>query len=268
MLIPQQVEAIEAEAWENMFDLAPPAYRKQMNLYYRKTGGGICLVFPKYPVVHFNMVIGLGFTEPLTKQILQGVEDIYRSAAQPVYLIQFCEEVQRCEPGLFESMNYKPGGAWERITWEPVPVNTLQTTRKITIEEVTPETAASWEKFVLDIYQYPAHEWLVNFAGKKGWHHFLAYENNTIIASRSVYFGENNFVWSGVEAPVPVLMTSDLEPDRLLWNHIQQFCFEKKAALLVADIEMPAPARDTPVYQSFEELGFKVQYSRKLYRKI
>jgi hypothetical protein len=30
---------------------------------------------------------------------------------------------------------------------------------------------------------------------------------------------------------------------------------------------MPAPERNTAVYQSFEELGFTVQYLRTLYRK-
>ena len=70
-----------------------------------------------------------------------------------------------------------------------------------------------------------------------------------------------------MEAPVPVVMTNDLEPDRILWKHIQQFCLEKNVALLIADIEMPAPGRNTPVYKSFEELGFTVQYLRKLYRK-
>ena len=32
MFTPQQVEAIESEARENVFDIAPEAFRKQMNL--------------------------------------------------------------------------------------------------------------------------------------------------------------------------------------------------------------------------------------------
>ena len=267
MFTPQQVEAIEAEAWQNMFDIAPENFRKQMNLYYEKIGGAICFVFPKYPVVHFNMVIGLGFTEIVSKEILQQVDCLYANEKQPVYMIQFCDAIQQCEPGIFETMNYRVGGGWERITWQPVPVEPLQISRNIHIEEVTLDTAAAWEKFILDIYRYPAYEWLFNFAGKKGWHHFLAYENNNIVACRSIYIGKNNFAWSGVEAPVPVVMTNDLEPDRILWKHIQQFCLEKNVALLVADIEMPAPERNTLVYKSFEELGFTVQYLRKLYRK-
>jgi len=267
MFTPQQIEEIEKEAWQNMFDIAPEVFRKEFKLFYKQIAGGTCFVFPGFPVVHFNMVIGLGFTEILSKEMLQRVESIYHDAGQPVYMIQFTEEVQQCEPGLFEAMNYKVGGGWERITWNPSPVTPLPSTRNIFVEEVTSDTAGAWEKFVLDIYKYPAHGWLINFAGKKGWHHFLAYDDDKIVACRSIYIGKNNFAWSGVEAPVPIVMTNDIEPDRILWNHIQRFCFEKEVQLLVADIEMPSPKRDTLVYHSFKELGFTVQYLRKLYRK-
>ena len=81
-----------------MFDIAPASFRSQMHLFYEQVGGGICQVFPYYPVVHFNMVMGLGFTEPVTKSILREIEDIYNRASQPVYLIQFCEEIQEAEP--------------------------------------------------------------------------------------------------------------------------------------------------------------------------
>src|SRR4051812_44514352 len=77
MFTPREIEAIEAEAWQNMFDIAPEGFRKKMNLYYEKIHGGTCCVFPKFPVVHFNMVIGLGFTETLTGEIMKQVEKIY-----------------------------------------------------------------------------------------------------------------------------------------------------------------------------------------------
>jgi hypothetical protein len=263
----QQIESIEAEAWESMFDIAPAAFRKEMNLYYEKVDGATCFVFPKFPVVHFNMVIGLGFAEVLTKELLQQVEDIYRKANQSTYMIQFCEEVQKCEPGLFELMNYRAAGGWERITWKPEVVIPLQTNRDIQVKEVTTDTAAEWERFILEIYKYPAYTWVLNFVNKKGWHHFLAYENSTIVGCRSIFISKNNFAWSGVEAPVPIVMTSDLTPDRVLWKHLQEFCFKQKVELIAADIEVPSPQRDTPIYQSFNELGFKVEYLRKLYRK-
>src|SRR5215831_11759998 len=105
MITPQQIENVEKEAWKNMFDITPEDFRKEMKLFYEHVAGGICQVFPGYPVVHFNMVLGLGFTEPVTIDVLQQVEAIYSKASQPVYMIQFCESIQQAEPAnVFEIM--------------------------------------------------------------------------------------------------------------------------------------------------------------------
>ena len=106
-----------------------------------------------------------------------------------------------------------------------------------------------------------------SFWNKQGWEHFIAYENNQLVAVRSVYIGKNNIAWSGVEAPVSIVMTKDLEPDRMIWKHLQQHCFDNNIEYLIADIEYPSPGRDTEVYHSYAELGFVVKYLRKLYRK-
>lgn len=263
----QQIEAIEMEAWQNMFDIAPESFRKEMNLYYRKTGGGICFVFPKYPVVHFNMAMSFGYAEPITETLLEEIKAIYEKEQQPVYMIQYCEHQQPANaPQIFDSCGFKVAGGWERITWKPEKAEPIVSTRNIRLEEVTGETVAAWEQFILDLYHYPAKDWLKAFISK-GWHNFLAYENEKIVACRSIYVGENNLAWSGVEAPVPIVMTNDLEPDRFIWKHIQQYCFDTGVELLVADIEKPSPERNTPIYHFYAQLGFKVEYLRSLYRK-
>jgi len=89
---------------------------------------------------------------------------------------------------------------------------------------------------------------------------------NKLIAARSAFIGLNNMAWSGVEGPVPVA-TNNLEPDRIIWKHIQQYCLDNKVKYLAADIEFPSPERNTEVYNSFKKLGFVVTYLRKLYRK-
>ena len=265
MITPVQIENLEKEAWQNLFDIAPQAFRQKMNLFYEHVAGGICQVFPGYPVVHFNMVLGLGLTQPVTKEVLEKVEEVYSKASQPVYLIQFAEEVQQAEPAhIFELMNYRVGGVWERIIWHPKPVIPVST--NIHVELVTHATVHEWEKFILDLYHYPAKDWLPAFITDR-WYNFIALENDSIIACRSIFINSDNLAWSGVEAPVPVVMTDNLEPDYILWKHIQHFCLQKNVKLIAADIERPSPARDTPIYQSFADLGFTVEYPRKLYRK-
>lgn len=268
MLTPLQIEAIEIEAWKNMFDAASAEFKEQMNMFYEKIGGGICLVFGKYPVVHFNMVMGLGLSEPITKEILQQVEAVYKKATQSTYMIHYFEQMQPGNaPAIFEEMGYVVKGGWERIIWKAQPVKKLSSQRSITVRLVDESTAATWEKFVLDIYNYPAHNWLKSLWNVKGWTHFLAYENDKIVACRSMYIGKNNLAWTGIDTPVPIVMTNDLEPDKILFQYMQQYCIDNGVEYLMADIEKPSPERNTVIYKQFEELGFKVEYLRKLYRK-
>jgi hypothetical protein len=67
MITPGQIENVEKAAWQNMFDIAPEKFRQEKKLYYEHVGGGICEVFPDYPVVHFDMMLGLGFTVHRTR---------------------------------------------------------------------------------------------------------------------------------------------------------------------------------------------------------
>ena len=45
----QEMEAIEMEAWQNMFDIAPATFRKEMNLYYEKPVAAFVLFFQNIP---------------------------------------------------------------------------------------------------------------------------------------------------------------------------------------------------------------------------
>jgi hypothetical protein len=262
-----EVEAVERQAWQNMFDIAPEEFRKRVKLFYRNVGGGTCQVFPNYPIVHFNMVLGLGFTEPLTDTLLREVENIYAAAGQPAYMVQFCHEIQEALPqDLFAAMNYHCAGTWERVVWWPQYVAPVVTTRNLTVKKITAGTAATWQKFIIDHYHYPVDGWLEAFVTHR-WHHFVAIEDETIVACRSIFVNNENKAWSGIEAPVPMIMTDDLIPDFILWKHIQQFCLEQNCCMIAADIEQPSPQRNTPVYSLFDALGFEVTYARKLYRK-
>jgi hypothetical protein len=268
MVPPKEIEAIEQRAWENMFDVAPADYKKAYGMFYKHIDGATCFVFPKYPIVHFNMVIGLGFAKPVAENTLDEIDNLYRSANQPVYVLQYFDDQKSYDAAsIFTSKGYRVAGGWERILWQAQSVTELPTARNITIKKVTEEDVYAWVKFIIDLYHYPVPVWLRNFWGKAGWEHFLALENDKIVAARSVFIGLNNMAWSGVEGPVPVVMTNDLEPDRIIWKHIQQYCLDNNVKYLAADIEFPSPERNTEAYNFFKQLGFVVTYLRKLYRK-
>jgi len=262
-----EIERAERDAWQNMFDVAPLEYRQRSNLFYRSIADGLCLVFPNHPIVHFNMVLGLGFVTPLTAQILYAVERVYAASNHDAYMIQFCHEIlQTNPPNLFADMKYRAAGIWERVVWYPQPVAAATTSRAFHIEEVSLKSASEWQQFLISQYHYPIEGWMKGFVTER-WHHFVARENKKIVACRSIFINDEGIAWSGVEAPVPMVMTNDLSADFMLWKQIQSFCLNTGVRLIVADIEQPSPKRNTLVYEVFNTLGFEVMYARTLYRK-
>lgn len=129
MITPQQLEAIEQDAWENMFDIAPEPFKTEHNMFYKHIAGATCIVFPKYPIVHFNMVIGLGFEKPVTASIIDEIEQVYSSVKQTTYMIQYFDDEKPVNAAdIFASKGYRIAGGWERILWQVQPVNTLDST--------------------------------------------------------------------------------------------------------------------------------------------
>src|SRR5690349_12182537 len=130
MITPQQLEAIEQEAWENMFDIAPEPFKTEHDMFYKRIADATCFVFPKYPIVHFNMVISIGFEQPVTENVLDEIEQVYSSVQQPTYMIQYFDDEKPVSAvDVFASKGYRVAGSWERILWKVQPIKPLANTR-------------------------------------------------------------------------------------------------------------------------------------------
>src|SRR5205814_961053 len=90
-----------------------------------------------------------------------------------------------------------------------------------------------------------------------GWRHVLAREGGEIVAARSSYLPRKGaLAFLAVDGPVPGVMTQDYGPDAALCEWLAADALARGAAGVVADIEAPSPALDTPAYEYFGSLGF------------
>ena len=65
---PLLIEQTEIAAWSDLIDAAPDSFRQANGLRHQAIGGGMAINFQKEPIPLFNRVIGLGLTQPMTKQ--------------------------------------------------------------------------------------------------------------------------------------------------------------------------------------------------------
>jgi hypothetical protein len=262
---PWLIEKTETEAWRSLIDAAPDSLRKANGMGYMDIGGGMAINFQHNPVPLFNRVTGLGLTKPLTQQVVDSIKAFYSHHEK--YLIHLSSPVQ---PANADSLLIQNGfylaGAWERIVRDDKPLPEDNPTDDIEVKQVDESLKERWVKFLIDTYGYDFYWWPRAFAFQKGWKHYVALRENQIIACRSFFMTNEKTVFSGVDAPVPGVMTSVYAPDFAIWKRAIADGLKEGAIMFVADIELPDKEKNRQAYEGFKQLGFVIPYTRYHYR--
>jgi len=260
------IEQTEIEAWRSLIDAVPDALKVSNGLEYRFIGGGLAINFRKMPVPLFNRVIGLGLSEPLTQHIIDEIKSFYKQKEK--YIVHFSSPVTPANADtLLQQNGFYPAGAWERIVRDNSLLHiSNEDDTGIEVKPVNDSLKESWVKFLTDTYGYDFYWWPRAFAAQKGWKHYVALRNDTIIACRSFFTTAKKTVFSGVDAPVPGVMTKVYAPDFAIWEKAIQDGLKEGVILFVADIELPDTEKNKPAYDGFKRLGFVIPYTRYHYR--
>lgn len=257
------IERTETEAWRSLLDAAPDSLRKVNGMKYMAIGGGTAINFQKNPIPLFNRVIGLGLSEPLTQQVIDSVKNFYTHDEK--YLIHFSWPMKPSNAdALLKQNGFYIAGAWERIVRDNKPLYGDGDT--IEVRQVDSSLVESWVKFLIDTYGFDFYWWPRAFAFRQGWKHYVALRNGKIVSCRSFFTTKNKTIFSGVEAPVPGVMTSNHAPDFAIWKRAISDGLKEGATLFVADIELPDKEKNKEAYEGFKQLGFAIAYTRYHYR--
>ena len=234
---PLLIEQTEIAAWRDLIDAAPDTFRLARGLQHQDIGGGMAINFQTMPIPLFNRVIGLGLMQPLTQQLIDTIKSFYKHGEK--YLVHYSAPMK---PEQGDSLLRKNGfylaGSWERIVRNGTPL-VYGPVEGIEVKRVDESLEKDWVKFLIDTYGFDFYSWPEAFALRKGWRHYLALRDNKIIACRSFFMTGKKTVFSGVDAPVPGVMTHDCDPDFAIWKKAIADCVKDGAKLFVADIELP-----------------------------
>lgn len=266
MNTPSLTEQTEIAAWSDLIDAAPDSFREVSGLRHQAFGGGMAINFQKEPIPLFNRVIGLGLIQPLTTQIIDSIKSFYTHNEK--YLIHYSSPMQPVHAdSLLKQNGFYLAGSWERIVRNNKPLNnSAKVADTIEVRLVDESLKESWVKFLLETYGFDFYEWPRSFALRSGWKHYIALRNNKIIACRSFYMTKEKTIFSGVDAPVPGVMTHDCTPDFAIWRQAIADGLKAGAILFVADIELPDKEKNKAAYEGFRQLGFEILYTRYHYR--
>jgi hypothetical protein len=263
-----QIESAEIDAWVDMYAAIPHDFGQRFMPEMLHVGNVALTRCKAIPFVHFNCVMNFGMTELATEQALDEILTLYHTVDMRQFAFFHTPHFQPTEiTEWFQKRNLQLKGGWERIGRDG---NTPETTviaiqNGFRVEKVTQQTASEWAAYIDSVYGLPTSPWLVAFAVRPGWHHYLLRQDARIVAVRSMYVNANGIAWLGIEAPVPGVMGPTFDLDCQICQAIIRDATNLGVKYIAADIELPSPTMDTPAYRNFEALGFRHLYFRSHY---
>lgn len=258
------IEQTEIAAWRDLIDAAPDSFRLARGLRHCDIGGGMAINFQAEPIPLFNRVIGLGLTEPLTQKTIDEIKSFYTHKEK--YLVHYSAPIHPVNAdSLLKQNGFYLAGSWERVVRGNQPLKDKPES-DIVVKIVDESLKEDWLKFLIDTYGFDFYEWPRAFGVRKGWRHYVAMRHGKIIACRGFFMTGKKTIFSGVDAPVPGVMTPDCKPDFAIWRKAIEDGLKEGAILFVADIELPDKEKNKTAYDGFKQLGFVIPYTRYHYR--
>ncbi len=266
----KQLEQAEAMAWQDMVNAAPQHFIQNTGLALDQIAGNTCICCPGIPFVHFNCALGFGTHQKMVEKELEALISHYQHKKAPLFLFAVQGLHEYLKPMLIDR-GFVTAGRWERLFRDNRELRppAYRIPQKWAIQKVDETNAETWADFVSVTYGMPlTKDWLLNFAVRKNWAHYLLQEDDKILAVRSMYVGPDNFAFLGIEAPIPGMMTSNYQMDAVLLRQIIKDGLKDGVKRFVADIEMVDEKAATPAYANANMLGFLIPYRRLVYKKM
>lgn len=265
------IEAAEARAWADLYAAAPVDWAASAGLGTRHVDGALVLSWAATGRRYFSRVIGLGVGEPASEAAIDDILDGYREAGITMFLLQ---SLPHCRPsgygGWLRDRGLEPFDVQDRVVRDGLPLAPFSGPghRELIVDRVDRATSDEWAEFLQRVYRLETGVWLQALIGRPGWHQYVVRERGEIVAARGMFIDPVGMAWLGMDGPVPGFMTEDYEPDAALCARMVEDGLSRGATGFIADIEAATSAMDTPAYDYFARLGFRLPYARTHYRKV
>lgn len=193
------IEYGEAEAFNDMF-AATPADEGQRVLH---VDGATLLIAPTMPVILFNRVLGLGLRAPINDTVLREISGAYRDAGVKQWAIHIAPPALDDDTEkLFAAHGLKRNGHWEKVyraAAGDVHIRTDFDVRRIGVDLAD----AFAEVCITAFGMHPSLKTgLIALVGRRGWQHFMAFDNEMPVACGSLFVKEG-VGWLGMGGTLP-----------------------------------------------------------------
>lgn len=176
----------EAAYLSAMFEHASPDVRRALGLSHGRVGGAVVTVMANDPTSgYWSRVVGLGFDEPVTETLIDGILDFARQHGARSLIFQISPWTAGAWEDVLSERGALPGTAWVKFAAE-LPVAHPAASTDLRIGRVGPDDAAEFAEVFICGFGMPDDphlaRWIAATASMPGFRGYAGRDGARIVA--------------------------------------------------------------------------------------
>jgi hypothetical protein len=196
-------EYSEARAMLDMFNAAPPGFASGAGLRVTPFDSAIALTAKNIDMVLFNRVLGLGFYEKCSEQLISDLVEHFQAYGASHYGIQISPLFHTPElTGWLEEQGLTKAASWAKLLRDTREVEPIES--ELTVRRIDAKQAGLWAEVFCAAYAIPPLlvPMVQTLVGRPGWYHYLAFDHNEAIGTGAMY-SQEGIGWLGLDSTLP-----------------------------------------------------------------
>ena len=184
-----RAEGVEAEFMHRYLSLAPRSVKSKLGIATARIGGGVVLSMRNDATGYWSKVVGLGFEEPITRDLIDRVLQFYRTENAPGAVIQIAP--QALPPDWHEIRDHhdiQPDSTWLKLACRIEDFRLVDTSLRV--GPVGPDKTDEWASVTLRGFGMPEEglaDMVAASASSPDFRPFAVWDGDEMIATANLF---------------------------------------------------------------------------------
>jgi len=260
-----RIEAVERDAWLDIYAAAPPPIRAAFGIVSRRTDDGALLVCRAIDHLQFNRLGYLGIAAPARAETVDAAFADFDAAGVKNWILHVAQGADTLN-ALCGSRGLTPHPrTWAKFIRDNRAAPTVATS--LVVREVDAADGRAFGAAAAQGFGMPpaVANWLAALAGRPRWRCFVGFDGDTPAAAGALFI-DGGCAWLGIGATVGSHRKRGAQ-SAILAARINA-AIASGCTLLTTETGIPQPGEPAPSYANIQRADFAVAYPRPNLQRV